>query len=187
MRDMAVRKRNRLKDYDYSQNGVYFLTLCIMNHEELLCEITTVRDAARGVPPSAATNVPIIRFTTYGDIVKKHIENIPNVNPNVFLDRYAIMPNHIHLLLRIAAELNNGTPRADGGNGTARAPSPTGAIIPKIINSLKGLTSKKAGFSLWQRSYYDHIVRDEDDYNRIVEYIENNPIRWHEDCFHTST
>jgi REP element-mobilizing transposase RayT len=185
-----------------------------MNHEELLCEITTVRDAARGVPlsppargvpPSAATNVPIIRFTTYGDIVKKHIENIPNVNPNVFLDRYAIMPNHIHLLLRIAAELNTGTPRAalgngtareDGangtaraplGNGTARAPSPTGAIIPKIINSLKGLTSKKAGFSLWQRSYYDHIVRDEDDYNRIVEYIENNPIRWHEDCFHTST
>ncbi|MDR1514904.1 MAG: transposase [Synergistaceae bacterium] len=200
MGDMAVRKRNRLKNYDYNQNGVYFLTLCTKDRAELLCEIS-VGDAALGVPistaalgvplPTISLATPIIQFTPYGNIVKRHIENIPKVYSNVFLDKYVIMPNHIHLLLRVAAESNNGTVGVGRGtpvveeHGTPRAASPTGAIIPKIINALKGLTSKKAGVSLWQRSYHDHIVRDGYDYDRIVEYIKNNPIRWREDCFYT--
>ena len=69
-------------------------------------------------------------------------------------------------------------------SGTPRAASPTKALIPKIINALKGLSSKKAGVSLWQRSYHDHIIRNEADYNRITEYIENNPAHWEEDCFY---
>ncbi|MDR1508886.1 MAG: transposase [Synergistaceae bacterium] len=210
MGDMAARKRNRLKDYDYSQNGAYFVTFCVKDRAELLCEISTVGDAALGVPPPAGNgvsmsaensvllpaenSVPFIQFTPYGDIVKKHIENIPNVYPNVFLDNYVIMPNHIHLLLRVETEWNNGTPRAEYGgmpgaeyNGTPRAASPTMAIIPKTINALMGLTSKKAGFPLWQRSYHDHIIRNRNDYDRIAEYIENNPLKWREDCFYTKT
>jgi REP element-mobilizing transposase RayT len=166
MSDIPVRKRNRLKNYDYSQNGVYFITICVKDRMELLCEIS-VEDSALGVPS--------VHFTPYGNIVREHVENIPNAHPNIFLDQYVIMPNHIHLLLRIATQCHGGTPRAV---------SPTTTIVSKTMNALKGLTSKKAGFPLWQRSYYDHIIRDDNDYHRIAEYIEQNPQRWQEDCFY---
>jgi hypothetical protein len=90
--------------------------------------------------------------------------------------QYIIMPNHVHFI--IIVDLENGA--AENG-----AVSPTKAIVPRIVNAIKGLSSKKAGFSLWQRSYYDHIIRNQDDYDRIAEYMENNPANWLEDCFYS--
>jgi len=161
MKDLPTRKNIRLKDYNYSQAGYYFVTICIKDRCELLGQI--VGDAALGVPR--------IELSDVGQNVKKHIENIDQ-HSNVTLDKYVIMPNHLHLLICV----NNGTPKAA---------SPTNAIIPKIVNALKGLTSKKFGETMWQRSYHDHIIRNEDEYHRIWKYIDENPVLWQEDCYYT--
>ena len=165
-KELPRRKPNRLKDYDYSQNGAYFVTICTKNQREILGTVV-VGDAALGVP--------FVKLSKHGEIVKIFIENISNTNRNVFVPQYVIMPNHVHLILIVEFENADGTPRAA---------SPTKALIPKIINALKGLSSKKTGVSLWQRSYHDHIIRNEADYCRITEYIENNPAHWNEDCFY---
>ncbi len=166
MRDLPVRKSIRLKGYDYSQTGSYFVTICVKNKHEILGEI--VGDAALGVPRMELTEI--------GINVKKHIEHINHVSEKYRLDHYVIMPNHVHLLITIEDE----TP---GTNGTPRAASPTKATIPKIINSLKSLTSKEFGESLWQRAYHDHIIRNETEYQKIWQYIDENPTRWREDCY----
>jgi REP element-mobilizing transposase RayT len=145
-----------------------------------------VGDAALGVPPSGPLGVPHIELSEIGKIVEHFIVGIGDM-----LDAYVIMPNHVHMILIVDSGIGTlpvavgGTsPAAVGGTsptavgGTPRAASPTKAVIPKIVNSFKGLASKKAGFALWQRSYYDHIIRSETDYARILEYIENNPLKW---------
>ena len=160
MKELQTRKKNRLECYDYSSVGSYFLTVCIKDMQELLCRI--VGDAALGVPH--------VELTEIGEKVKTRIENIFKIS-NVRLETYVIMPNHIHLLLTIT-------------DGTPRAASPTKAKIPQIVNALKSLITKQLGYSIWQRSYHDHIVRDENEFNRIAEYIDSNPICWEDDCFH---
>ena len=95
----------------------------------------------------------------YGDIIEKYIRNVPEI------EKYVIMPDHIHMIIRI------------DNNGTMRASSPTNNVI-NIVRSLKTLTTKEIGVSIWQRSYYDHVIRNQTDYNEIWEYIENNPKSW---------
>jgi hypothetical protein len=73
---------------------------------------------------------------------------------------------------------------SDVGNGTSRTPSPTNAVIPAFVSTLKRFTNKDVGFALWQRAFHDHIIRDECDYYRIAEYIENNPQNWRSDRFY---
>ena len=94
----------------------------------------------------------------YGIIVEKYIRNIPEI------EKYVIMPDHIHIIIRI-------------NNGTMWASSPT-KKVENIVRSLKTLTTKEIGQSIFQRSYYDHIIRNQTDYNEIWEYIENNPMNW---------
>ena len=100
------------------------------------------------------------------------------VYDNVVIDKYSIMPNHIHIILTI----NTGIPgRITGTPGCA---SPTGvkkSVLAKVVNALKGMTTRQFGSTLWQRSYYDHIIRDEEDYQRIWQYIDDNPARWADD------
>ncbi|MCL2644731.1 MAG: transposase [Betaproteobacteria bacterium] len=165
MKELPKRKPNRLQNYDYSRNGAYFVTVCTKDRHETMGTVV-VGDAALGVP--------FVKLSEYGKVVREFIENIPNANPAVFVPKYVIMPNHIHMILIVELENTDGTPRAA---------SPTKALIPKIINTLKGLSSKKAGFSLWQRSFHDHIIRNETDCRYIAEYIENNPVNWEKDCF----
>ena len=105
-----------------------------------------------------------------GLILNDFIQRIPVVYPGVFVDEYVIMPNHVHLLLRIAP-----------GDGGAGAPRPT---VPSIVGGLKSLTRRKVGYPLWQTSFYDHIIRDESDYLRIWNYIDTNPAKWPEDKYY---
>ena len=148
---MITRKPNRLKDYDYSTDGAYFITLCTQNRRALLSNI--VGDDAHIVP------------TTRGKIAEKYLRSMPGI------DRYVMMPNHIHLIVVIRS-------------GTMWASSPTQSV-PQLIRSFKTLVTKELGEQIWQRSYYDHVIRDEADYLRIAEYIQNNPARWREDRFYT--
>lgn len=89
--------------------------------------------------------------------------------PTVQVEKYVVMPNHVHLLLTISEM------------GPARCPAPT---IPKIIGALKSISTRKAGQAIWQRGYYDHIIRGSADYLRIWDYIDTNPAKWEEDEYY---
>ena len=152
----------RLKGYDYSQAGCYFITICVHNRLTILSRIT-VGDAAFGVP--------LLELTEIGIHVKHYIENIMDVNPEIIVDNYVIMPNHIHLLVTIQ-------------EGSPRGATPTKDTIPKMINALKSLSTKKYGGTLWQRGYYDHIIRDAKDFETKHDYIDGNPFRWADDEYY---
>ena len=107
------------------------------------------------------------KIRTYGEIVRKKIENIKKSYGNIDVDMYVIMPNHIHLIIEIGKR-----------NGSMKAATPT---IAKIVRTLKGLITKESGFSIFQRNYYEHIIRNEKEYIKIREYIHNNPLKWKED------
>ena len=152
--DLPERKNNRLTNYDYGQNGAYFVTICTKDKQKTLCEF---------VGDGSPVPKPI------GIIAQTVTEQISVKYPSVHVDKYVIMPNHIHLLLSIE---NSGT-----GN-----PSPTvGTVvgwykynITKQVNQQFGTV----GTSVFRRSYHDHIIRNEKDYAEIWEYIENNPRKW---------
>ena len=155
---MEARKALRLGGYDYSAQGVYFLTLCTHNRRCIL--------SAVGRDDLVA---PCVCLTEIGAVVDRYIGSIPRAYPNVAVDCYIVMPNHVHLLLRVSP--------CDGAPGSSR---PT-ALIPRVIAALKRFTNREAGSKLWQTSYYDHIIRDEADYTVRYNYILDNPARWAED------
>jgi len=84
------------------------------------------------------------------------------------------MPNHIHMILF----------GEDGFDGTSKAPSPTNAAIPHFVSTFKCFCHRQAGFTIFQRSYHDHVIRNDKDYLKIWEYIDSNPAKWEEDCFY---
>lgn len=135
------------------------MTVCTQNRVNILSEI--VGDDAH--------IVPIVKLTEFGMVVQKYIHGI------VGIDKYVIMPNHIHLIIIIPGH----------ENGTMWASSPTTKqSISQIIKSFKTLVTKQIGYSIWQRSFHDHIIRDETEYRKIWEYIDTNPQKWEEDCFY---
>ena len=158
--ELPTRKTMRLKEYDYASNGAYFITVCVQNRRELLGKIA-VGDAHLGVP--------MLRLNETGDMVKTHIENINRVYSNIAVQKFVVMPNHIHMILLITHERD------------AQCASPTKSVVSKVVNALKSLTSRQFGKTLWQRSYFDHIIRSEADYQRIWLYIDENPINWAKD------
>ena len=129
----------------------------------------------------------------------QYLQNIEKVYANVKLDCYVIMPNHIHVIIVLQDELplvNHIQFRAAVGvrpyekdiihRDSHDIEQNTGQItIPQIINSFKTITSKKHGLTLWQRNYYEHVIRDEDELNSIRQYILDNPANWQEDKYYT--
>lgn len=155
--DFPNRKPNRLTEYDYSQAKACFVTICTEKRRNLFWDVGAVIDRPLQEP----------KYTLYGKIVDEAIKNIPLHYPAVSVDKYVVMPNHVHLLLQINTD-------ADGRPMVA----PT---ISTIVQQMKGAASKRAGFSLWQKGFYDHVVRGYDDYLDVWQYIENNPAKWAED------
>ena len=94
----------------------------------------------------------------------------------VRVDKYVIMPNHVHLLIFVDETVSD---------GMSKAPSPTNAVIPHFVSTLKRFCHRDIGRKIFQRSYHDHVIREERDYLRIWAYIDGNPARWREDCFYT--
>lgn len=131
-------------------------------------------------PPAPLLEEPLfgtatIRLTPLGQMVERYLLQISDHYPGVTLNHYAIMPNHIHLLLTVT-----GQRRAESSRPTQRETQ----RIPRIVAALKRLTNQTAGRCLWQDSYYDHVVRSERDYLRIWEYIDTNPAHWAEDEYY---
>lgn len=163
--DLPVRKQSRLKGYDYSHKGLYFITICTCQRKCILSKIVGDGDH----------DVPKIELTESGKIVEKYIISSEKID-NIFIDRYVIMPNHIHLIVYVGEKSN------DAG-GTSRSPSPTNAVIPHFVSTFKRFCNSEIGQNIFQRSYHDHIIRDEEDYYNISKYIIANPARWEKDCF----
>lgn len=155
--DKKIRKRNRLKGYDYSSNASCFLTICSDKRQEIFSQI--VFDNTVGAN--------IVRLSKIGQKIENCILKIEEIYPCVFVDNYIIMPNHIHLILTI---------------DTNRRPmvAPT---VATVIKQFKGAASKEAGTSIWQKGYYDHIIRNENDFNETMKYITFNAQKWDEDKY----
>lgn len=164
---MRTRKNIRLKGYDYSQNGVYFLTFCVEKRHEILSKVVG----------ADALDTPFIELMEYGKILEKFIKSSNNIYPFVKIENYVIMPNHVHLLVVVDF----------GENGTSRASSPTKEEVPKLVSAIKRLTNKEIGFNIWQRSYHDHIIKNQEDYIEKYKYIKENPSNWQEDCYYRQT
>ena len=159
--DLPKRKPTRLKDYDYSQNGYYFVTICSRNKECVFSNIVG----------GGALDAPQNHLSEIGKIVEKYILSTNNIS-NVAVDKYVIMPNHIHLILII-----------QNAGGTSWAPSPTNNTISHAVSTFKRFVNKEVGQNVFQRSFHDHVIRGEQDYLKIWNYIDTNPQKWSEDCF----
>lgn len=146
-RNLSTRKIIRLQGYDYSAENIYFVTLCIKDRIELLGKIENEN----------------IKLSIEGNIAKKTIHIVEQIYPNLTIDEYVIMPNHIHFLISINYA--------------------NGITISKVIKHFKTIISKELKYSIWQKSFYEHIVRNEKEYLKIKEYIRNNIINWEKDKY----
>lgn len=156
--NLPKRKHPRLKGYDYSQNGCCFVTVCVKNKQHLLGKVRVWRDAH--IPPS-------VDLSEIGKVAEKYIRNINSVYNNVTVENYVIMPNHIHFLFLFYDEPDP--------NGGMRASRPT---LFTVIRSFKTMVTKEIGFSVWQESYYDEIIENENGYFDAWRYIDENPVKW---------
>ena len=158
--DFPKRKPTRLKDFDYGRCGAYFITICTENRRNLLSVIV-------------GEGFSLPQLTPYGEIADKRIKELPCKYREISVDHYVVMPNHIHLLLCI---------KNDSGREN---PSPTvstvvGWLKYQITKDINDLGESKCE-KIFQRSFYDHVIRNQDDYMEIAKYIKDNPARWYYD------
>ena len=156
--DLPKRKLNRLPDFNYSTPGAYFITICTKNRKNLFWK-------------DVGASIARPQLTRWGEIAENAIFQIPKHYPAISVDHYVVMPNHIHLLLQI---------NTDTDGRAMLAPT-----ISIVVQQLKGVITKQIGQSVWQKLFHDHVIRSEADYLKIWECIDNNPIKWEEDCFYS--
>ena len=162
-KQLPVRKPLRMAHYDYNTPGAYFLTFCTHNRKQLLSRIEGAIHKSSGS-----------QLTTSGKIVYAVIQNIPEYL-YVTIDRYVIMPNHVHLIAVITEE--------DVLREICESPLRSRSIISKLIgyikmNASKAIRQHYGDINVWQRGYHDHVIRNQEDYVALAEYIETNPLRW---------
>jgi REP-associated tyrosine transposase len=154
------RRSIRLKEYDYSQSGAYFVTVCAWKEECLFGEIKNGE----------------MLLNKYGGIVRNCWDDLPNHYQHAQLDEFVIMPNHVHGIIVLKV-------------GAGFKPAPTKQYgLPEIVRAFKAFSSRRindirdtCGISIWQRNYYERIIRGEKDLHSIREYIRYNPLKWEED------
>jgi putative transposase len=163
------RRSIRLREYDYTEVGAYFVTICAYNRECLFGEIVHGE----------------MRLNGFGKTIEDEWLRTATIRPYIELGEVVIMPNHVHGIVSIR----------DEGRGKARlAPTtgtfgyPVGGSLPTIIGAFKSASTKRInemrgtpGAPLWQRNYFEHVIRNEAELNRIREYIALNPSRWDND------
>ncbi|MCL2683218.1 MAG: transposase [Bacteroidales bacterium] len=169
------RRSIRLKGYDYSQAGLYFVTICVRNREHLFGEIQNWEMVLNG----------------YGEIVARCWSEIPKHYPNTILHEFVVMPNHVHGIIQIIEPVGaqNFVPLHIPKQNTFQK------IIPRSIGSIIrgfkiGVTKQLNQFEcfgvIWQRNYYEHIILTNRSYQYIANYIINNPKNWEKDKFFVS-
>ncbi|MCR4439552.1 MAG: hypothetical protein QHJ34_13500 [bacterium] len=180
------RRSIRLREYDYSQPGAYFITVVTQDRRCLFGEVVNGQ----------------MRLNEVGHMVRREWANLSNRFPNIHLDAFIIMPNHVHVIIIITDVKPVGAGLVPAHNGATTRVAPTDATdahngvaptVGDIVGAFKSITTvqytygvKYCGWPpfrgrLWQRNYYEHIIRNEKSLNRVREYILNNPLRWETD------
>jgi putative transposase len=176
------RRSVRLRQYDYSQEGAYFVTICSHKHE---CTFGTIIDGR-------------MSLSALGETVEREWLKTNTNRPHVVLDSFVVMPNHFHGILVLVEAIRRGTARR------ARIPTPTAdnkrafggpvaGSVPTIVGAFKSAVTRRAHMVpdtsnriIWQRNYHEHVIRDERDLKRIREYIRDNPMKWHLDRYYST-
>jgi REP element-mobilizing transposase RayT len=170
------RKPLRLKNYDYSQEGIYFVTLCTQDKKHYLGKIVD----------------GIMQLNSHGQIVDQCISKIGDINSDLKIDCKVVMPNHVHFIIKSVGVAYYATRNLEDMSPQEKSKM----LIPKTIQQFKAATIRLSKQSdglhtmqplQWQRGYYDHIIRNELSYQRIYEYIETNPLRWELDQYYLNS
>ena len=161
MEDLLKRKNTRLSGYDYNRAGAYFITICTKNKRCMLSKVvgTGVLDG------------PSVELTSYGKIADKYINQLNGFYEHISVERYVIMPNHIHIMFFVSQIGPSGTP----------VPTRQNTAVSQFISTLKRFCNKEYGENIWQYRSNDHIIRDRKDFEEHIKYIYENPMRWYYD------
>jgi REP element-mobilizing transposase RayT len=159
--EIHCRQSIRLQGYDYSNQCAYFVTICTWSRENILGNVLN----------------SAMQLTSFGEIVMKCWEELPNHYKNIELDQFVIMPNHLHGIIWINGDI--------AGTGFKPAPTDKRHGLSEIVRALKTFSSRRinknrniSGTPVWQRNYFDRIIRNEKELTAIREYIINNPLQW---------
>ena len=159
------RKTVRLQEYNYNTAGAYFLTLCTENRQCILSRIvgTGVLDG------------PQIELLPMGAIADKYLHQLNDFYENLSVESYVIMPNHIHILLQVK----------EGPSGTP-VPTLQNSVVSQFVSTFKRFCNKEYEANIWQRGAYDHIIRDQADFDKHIQYIYENPFGWLKDEYYST-
>ena len=160
--ELPKRNPNRIRGVDYSQNGAYFITICTQNRQRILSKIV-------GIPVPGCPKAPCPELLSYGKTADKYIRQMDTFYDHLSVDKYVIMPDHIHFLISIHEQVGH------PGRGV---PTPRTSVVARFVGTFKRFCNKEYGQNIWQTRYYDHVIRSQQDYNEIWEYIDNNPRKW---------
>ena len=172
MNGYTRKKSLRLQNYDYAQNGLYFVTICTQNRKPLFGRIEDEN----------------MILNNAGEMVQKVWSEIPIFYVGFVLHEFVVMPNHIHGLIEIVNDDEQRT--ATGGLSLQNR-----MTVSDVVHRFKTLTTRRYIFAVynngwesfhkkvWQRSYHEHVIRSDVSYRKIVEYIQLNPMKWKEDCY----
>ena len=150
----AKRKSPRLPGYSYATPNYYFITICTHNKACIFGKPDQLND--------------------YGTWAKEYLEKIPVLNPMIKLDKYVVMPNHIHGIFVVTGEQSE--------DGITSISTTIGQYKMTVTKKIRMREPDKC---VWQRSFYDHVIRNQKSYEKIWQYIDDNPKKWEEDCFYS--
>ena len=161
-KELPIRKAVRLKNFDYSSCGAYFVTVCTKDRRKILSQIVggDVLDAPQN-----------IELLPYGEIADKYINQLNDHYDDISVEGYVVMPNHIHIMLFVS------------GDGASRTSPPTKqhSAVAQFVSTFKRFCNKEYGENIWQKYYNDHVIRNREDYEEHIKYIHENPTCWYYD------
>lgn len=151
--EFLQRKSPRIQDYSYATPNYYFITICTGDKQCIFGEPGKLND--------------------FGRIAEENLLQIPQLNPDICIDKYVVMPNHIHGIFVVRSEK------------TGKGQDDIRVVIGQYKSSVtRRIREIAPGKQVWQRSFHDHVIRDQKGYEKIWMYIENNPLKWEEDCLY---
>lgn len=176
---LPERKYHRLKNFNYSSNGAYFITICAFEKQHIF---GTIKDG-------------IMLLNRYGEIAYEEIEATNQIrgDQDIKITNWVIMPNHIHFIIEISHD-----PLFDTYPQNEKFAKPTKQSIPTIVRAYKSSVTKRiraeysnepghvtpCPYKIWQNGYYDNIIKNDKMYEKVWQYIMSNPTRWEDDCYY---